>query len=152
MTNFEIFVTLVLIWYGIIFGIVCAELFSRTRRNKSGIEITNKILNSHDSRIDRVVDRMDFLVQMIGDSLEELKKEDTSTNSKAGYGHVFNLKIASIPDNPMFNDQIAVYTVDDLKAIWDKYGHHSKNKIFDTNRLIINFDENCIIIYDTWVE
>ena len=74
MTSFEIAVTLVLIWYGVIFGIMFAALFSRTKINKSCIEVTNKVLDCHDSRIDGIVDRMDFLVQIISDQLEELKK------------------------------------------------------------------------------
>ena len=74
MTSFEIAVTLVLIWYGVIFGFLFAALFSRTKINKSCNEVTNKVLDCHDSRIDRIVDRMDFLVQIISDQLEELKK------------------------------------------------------------------------------
>ena len=79
MTGFEIAVTLVLIWYGVIFGIVCAGLFSRTKINKSAIEVTNKVLDCHNLRIDGVINRMDFLVQLISDRLEEYttpKSED----------------------------------------------------------------------------
>lgn len=84
MTNVEIAMLLALIAYGIIFGIICAGLFNRTRRNKSGIEITNSILDVHNSRINGIIDRIDFLVQIIGDQLEELKasKEESEMEIK----------------------------------------------------------------------
>ena len=75
MTDFEIAVSLALIVYGIIFGIICAELFSRIRRNKSGIEITNNILNHHGERIDRINNRIDFKIQTISDMLEKIRNE-----------------------------------------------------------------------------
>lgn len=155
MTSFEIAIVLVLVGYGITFGIVCAGLFSRTRRNKSGIEITNKVLDCHNMRIDGIVDRMDSFVRVVGDQFEDLKKEDTDTKPKAGYGRVFTLNRASMPFN-MMEERVTVYTVDDLKAIWDKYGHSTKaasvSERFSHNRLIIDFDENQVIIYDNWVE
>ena len=80
MTNFEIAMLLVIIAYGIIFGIVCAGLFSRIRNNESGIKITNKVLDSHNLRIDRINNRIDFQMQIISDKLEKAKKEEVMTN------------------------------------------------------------------------
>lgn len=67
MTNFEIAMLLVLIVY----GIICVGLFSRTRRNKSCIEITNNILDCHNMRIDGIIDRIDNLVKIVGDYMDE---------------------------------------------------------------------------------
>lgn len=82
MTNFEIAMLLALIGYGIIFGIICAGLFSRTRRNKSSIKITNKILDCHNVRIEGIIDRMDFIVQIIDKQFKELKMKVEPQESK----------------------------------------------------------------------
>jgi len=74
MTDFEIAMLLVLIAYGVIFGIICAGLFSRTRRNKSSIKITNNILDNHNSRINRI----NLQIGMICDKLEVINKEERS--------------------------------------------------------------------------
>lgn len=116
--------------------------------NKLGEKLGDKIIGFklRDNMIDGKLERLEDDVYAL---MDRDKKEDTSTNSKACYGHVFNLIKASTGASD--EQPITVHTIDDLKAIWDKYGH-SNDKIFDTNRLIIDFDENRIIIYDCWVE
>lgn len=75
MINFEIAVVLVLTAYGIIFCIICGGLFSRTRRNEINIKSVNKVLDNHRLRTDRIVNRIDLIIQMIGDKFDEVNKK-----------------------------------------------------------------------------
>lgn len=142
MNGYEIFSTTACIILAISLIWIARYFMNKIEKLEDKIERLHMLNDMNEGTFERLEDDIYAL-------MDRAKKEDTSMNSKAGYGHVFTLIKASTTS--LDEQQVTVHTIDDLKTIWDKYGHYP-DKCFEDNRLIINFDKNRITIYDDWVE